>query len=93
MKQDIKDKNDPLIRRMKKRASKFLYPTKRPSSMTEAEIEERVAACKVNTLYSAILSEGRAEEEVESIKNSLGDIPFDSQQYNDCFMNIYGYEM
>ena len=89
----VKSESDPLIKRMKKRASKFLHPTKRPSSMTETEKEERVAACKVNKLYSAILSEGRAEEEVESIKNSLGEIEFDSQQYNDCFMNIYGYDM
>ena len=61
--------------------------------MTKAKKEERVDACNINTFYSAILSEGSTEEEVESIKNSLGDIPFDSQQYNDCFMNIYGYEM
>ena len=88
----VKSESDPLVRRMKKCAAKFLHPTKRPSSMTEAEKEERVAACKVNTLYSAILSEGRAEEEVESIKNPLGDFEFDSQEYNNCFMNIYGYE-
>ena len=49
--------------------------------MTETEKEERVAAVKVNKLYSAITGKGRAEGEVESIKNPLGDIKFDSQQY------------
>ena len=60
--------------------------------MTEAEKEERVAAVKVNKLYSSILSEGRADEEVESIQHSMGNVEFNSQTYNECFMNIYGFD-
>ena len=88
----IKKESDVLVKRMKKRASLFLHPTKRPSSMTEAEKEERVAAVKVNKLYSSILSEGRADEEVESIQHSMGNVEFNSQTYNECFMNIYGFD-
>ena len=61
--------------------------------MNEEQKEERSAAIRVDKLYSNILVEGKAEEHVETISNALGEEGelFDSQKYNDCFMNIYGY--
>ena len=51
-----------------------------------------ISGIKINKLHLAILSKGRAEEELKSIQNSLRDKEFDSQQYNDYFINIYGYD-
>ena len=60
--------------------------------MKENKKIERSAAIKVNKLYSQILRNGRAEEEVESIQNALETTEFNSQECNDCFMNIYGFD-
>ena len=40
------------------------------------------------------MTRGNAEEEVEGIRNAIGDesdVEFDSQKYNECFINIYGF--
>ena len=53
----IKEKesdSDAMLKRMRKRASKFMHPTERPTLMTENEKIERSAAIKVNKLYSQI---------------------------------------
>ena len=81
------------IKRMKRRSAKYMHGQKRPSCMKEEQKEECSAAIRVDKLYSNILVEGKAEEHVETISNALGEEGelFDSQKYNDCFMNIYGY--
>ena len=84
--------SDSKIKRMKKRAGKFMHGTKRPSAMSAEEKGERAAAIKVSKLYSKILAEDKSEEEVEAIKNALDDDEaFGSQTYNECFMNIFGF--
>ena len=78
---------------MRERVAKFMHSTKRPNDMSAEEKGEHSAAIKVTKLYSQIISRNKGEEEVEAIKNNLDDEHevFCSQQYNKCFMNIYGF--
>lgn len=61
--------------------------------MTVEEKEDRKAAKIVDLYYAKILGEGNCKDEIEKIANSLSDDehPFNSQQYNDCMMNLHGY--
>jgi hypothetical protein len=81
------------IKRMRKRAHKKMNSLKRASQMTVEEKEDRKAAKIVDLHYAKILGEGNCKDEIEKIANSLSDddYPFDSQQYNDCMMNLHGY--
>ena len=49
-------------------------------------------------MYSEVIEDGAAAERITTIKHSLEadnmlvDGEFDSQKYNECFMNIYGFD-
>ena len=84
--------------RMQKRLGKYMHGAKRLKQMSEDEKEERSAAIKANKLYSDIIKGGDAKGEIRTISNALEaaneleDGEFDSQKYNDCFMNINAFE-
>ena len=94
----VDEESNAKIQRMQKKLGKYMHGTKRQKHLSEEEKEEKAAAIKVNNLYSEVIKEGCAAGKLTTIKNSLeadnvmGDGEFNSQKYNDCFMNIYGFD-
>ena len=88
------------LKRMKSRVGPYLHSQKRPSVMSEEERKDRRAAMKCINMYDAIIKEGEtaASTKLDTIEIAITaaqndpTILFSSQEYNECFMNIYGYD-
>ena len=79
---------------MKKWAAKMMSGGKRLSTLTDTEREDRAAAMKVTGMYNSIVKKGESKNEIDMLSSVLGkdDDKFDSQEFNECFMNLHGYE-
>ena len=88
------DLDNERIKRMSKRAMKKCRGSKRPKDMDDDEIEDRRAARKAIDIYRGILDNGTSTIELEIVKNSVSDddASFNSEKYNQTYMNMNVYE-